>query len=76
MASVFAVPTFQLHPVSAAVSNRLPPNNTMSCFIAFGDKSRNNFKNFFQTQGFKFLFSPQRAQWAAFKGSIALKTPF
>ena len=76
MASVFAAPTFQLHPVSAAVLNRLPPNNTMSRFIAFGDKSRNNLKNFFQTQGFKFLFLPQRAQQGAFGGSIALKTPF
>ena len=40
-----AVPSFQLHPVFGAVSNRVPPNNTMSCFIAFGDRSWDTFKN-------------------------------
>ena len=28
----------------------------MSRFVGFGDKSWDNFKNFFQTQGFEFLF--------------------
>ena len=70
-----AVPSFQLHPVFAAVSNRVPPSNAMSCFIGFGDKSWDNFKNFFQTQGVEFLFLSQRARWAAFGGSIAPKTP-
>ena len=33
----------------------------MSCFVGFGDKSWDNFKNFFQTQGFEFLFLSQRS---------------
>ena len=70
-----AVPSFQLHPVFGAVSNRVPPSITMSCFIGFGDKSWDNSKNFFQTQGFEFLFLSQRAQRAAFGGSISPKTP-
>ena len=70
-----AVPSFQLHPVFASVSSRVPPSNTVSCFVGFGDKSRDNFKNFFQTQGFEFLFLSQRAQRAAFGGSISPKTP-
>ena len=28
----------------------------MLCFVGFGDRSWDNFKNFFQTQGFEFLF--------------------
>ena len=28
----------------------------MSCFVGFGDKSWDNFKNFFQTQGVEFSF--------------------
>ncbi|MGR6876293.1 hypothetical protein QM008_05700 [Bifidobacterium angulatum] len=47
----------------------------MSCFIGFGDKSRDNFKNFSQTQGFEFLFLSQSARRAAFGSSIAPKTP-
>lgn len=47
----------------------------MSCFIGFGDKSWDNFKNYFQTQWVEFLFLSQRARWAAFGGSIAPKTP-
>lgn len=70
-----AVPSLQLHPVFSAVSNRVLPSNTMSCFIAFRDKSLDNLKNFFQTQGFEFLFLSQRAQRGAIGGSIALKTP-
>lgn len=49
-----AVPSFQLHPVFDAVSNRVPPGNAMSCFVGLGDKSWDNFKNFFQTQGVEF----------------------
>ncbi len=70
-----AVPSFQLHPVFGAVSNRVPPGNAMSCFVGLGDKSWDNSKNFFQTQGFEFLFLSQRAQRAAFGGSISPKTP-
>lgn len=70
-----AVPSLQLHPVFSAASNRVLPSNTMSCFIAFGDKSLDNLKNFFQTQGFEFLFSSQRARRAALGGSMAPKTP-
>ena len=70
-----AASSFQLHPVFAADSNRVPPSNTMSCFVGSGDKSRDNFRNFFQTQGFEFLFLSQRPRLAAFGGSIAPKTP-
>ena len=70
-----AVPSFQLHPVFGAVSNRVPPGNAMSCFIGFGDKSWDNFKNFFQTQDVEFLFLSQRPRLAAFGGSMAPKMP-
>ena len=70
-----AVPSFQLRPVFGAVSSRVPPSNTVSCFVDFGDKSRDNFKNFFQTQGFEFLFLSQSARRAAFASSISPKTP-
>lgn len=70
-----AVPSFQLHPVFGAVSNRVPPGNAMSCFVGLGDKSWDNFKNFFQTQDVEFLFLSQRPRLAAFGGSIAPKMP-
>ena len=70
-----AVLSFQLHPVFGAVSNRVPPGNAMSRFVGFGDKSRDNFKYFFRTQGFEFLFLSQRVQRADFGGSIAPKAP-
>ena len=70
-----AVPSFQLHPVFGAASSRVPPGDTMSRFVGFGDKSWDNSKNYFQTQGFDFLFLSQRARLAAFGGSIAPKTP-
>ena len=70
-----AVPSFQLYPVFGAVSSRVPSGNAMSRFVGFGDKSWDNFKNFFQTQGFEFLFLSQRVRRAAFGGSIAPKTP-
>ena len=69
------VPSFQLHPVFGAVSNRVPPGNAMSRFVGFGDKSRDNFKYFFRTQGFEFLFLSQRARRDAFASSISPKTP-
>ena len=69
------VPSLQLHPVVDAVSSRVPPNDATSRFIGFGDKSWDNSKNFFQTQGFEFLFLSQRARRAAFGGSMAPKTP-
>ena len=70
-----AASSFQLCPVFAADSNRVPPSNTMSCFVGSGDKSRDNFRNFFQTQGFEFLFLSQSARRVAFGGSMAPKTP-
>ena len=70
-----AVTSFQLHPVFGAVSSRVPPSNTVSCFVGLGDKSRDNFKNFFETQGFEFLFLSQSARRVAFGGSMAPKTP-
>ena len=69
------VPSLQLHPVFGAASSRVPPGDAMSRFVGFGDKSWDNSKNFFQTQGFEFLFLSQRAQRAAFGGSISPKTP-
>ena len=54
-----AVPSFQLHPVFGSVSSRVPPSNTVSCFVGSGDKSRDSFRNFFQTQGFEFCFCPK-----------------
>ena len=69
------VPSFQLHPVFGAVSSRVLPGDAMSCFVGFGDKSWDNFKNFFQTQCFEFLFLSQRARRSAFGGSISPKTP-
>ena len=70
-----AVPSFQLHPVFGAVSNRVPPGNAMSRFVDLGGKSRDNFKNFFRTQGVEFKFLSQRAPRAAFWGSVAPRTP-
>ena len=46
-----SVPSLQLHPVFGAVSSRVPPGDAMSRFVGSGDKSWDNFKNFFQTQG-------------------------
>ena len=67
--------SFQLRPVLAAVSSRVPPGDAMSRFVDFGDKSWDNSKNFFQTQGFEFLFLSQSARRVAFGGSMAPKTP-
>lgn len=73
--SGFTVPSFQLHPVFGSARERVPSNDATSHFVGFGDKSWDNSKNFFQTQGFEFLFLSQRAQRAAFGGSISPKTP-
>ena len=70
-----SVPSPQLHPVFGAASSRVPPGDTMSRFVGFGDKSWDNSKNFFQTQGFEFLFLSQSARRVAFGGSMAPKTP-
>ena len=70
-----AVPSLQLHPVFGIDTERVPPNGAMSRFVGFGDKSWDNLKNFFQTQGFEFLFLSQSARRVAFGGSIAPKTP-
>lgn len=42
---------------------------------ASGTKVGTTSKNFFQTQGFEFLFLSQGARRAAFGGSISPKTP-
>ena len=55
------VPSFQLHPVFGIDTERVPPNDAMSRFVGFGDKSWDNLKNFFQTQGIEFLFLSQRS---------------
>ena len=67
--------SFQLRPVLAAVSSRVPPGDAMSRFVDFGGKSWDNSENFFQTQGFEFLFLSQRARRDAFASSISPKTP-
>ena len=54
--SGFAAWSFQLHPVFGGISKRVPPNDAASHFICLGDKSWDNFKNFFQTQGLSFYF--------------------
>ena len=69
------VPSFQLHPVFGAVSNRVPSGNAVSCFVGFGVENRDNFKHFFQTQGFEFMFLSQRVRRTAFGDSIAPRTP-
>ena len=56
-----AVPSLQLRPVLDAASSRVPPDDAMSRFVDFGDKSWDNFKYFFQAQGFEILFLSQRA---------------
>ena len=56
-----AVPSFQLHPVFGIDTERVPPNDAMSRFVGFGDKSWDNLKNFFPTQGIEFLFLSQRS---------------
>lgn len=68
-----SVPSLQLHPVFGIDTERVPPNDAMSRFVGFGDKSWDNLKNFFQTQGFEFLFLSQGARRAAFGGSISPK---
>ena len=70
-----AVPSLQLHPVFGIDTERVPPNDAMSRFVGFGDKSWDNLKNFFQTQRFEFLFLSQSARRVAFGGSMAPKTP-
>ena len=55
------VPSFQLYPVFGIDTERVPPNDAMSRLVGFGGKSWDNFKNFFQTQGFEFLFLSQRS---------------
>ena len=55
------VPSFQLHPVFGIDTERVPPNDAMLRFVGFGDKSWDNLKNFFQTQGIEFLFLSQRS---------------
>ena len=54
-----AVPSFQLRPVFGAVSSRVPPDDTMSCFVDLGDKSWDNFKNFFKLRALSFYFCPK-----------------
>ena len=74
--SVSAVPSFQLRPVFSAASSRVPPGDTMSRFVGPGDKSWDNFKNFFQTQGFEFLFLPQGTRRTALEARYRRKRPF
>lgn len=45
------VPSFQLHPVFGIDTERVPPNDAMSRFVGFVDKSWDNLKNFFSNSG-------------------------
>ena len=46
-----SVPSLQLHPVFGIDTERVPPNDAMSRFVGFGDKSWDNLKNFFSNSG-------------------------
>ena len=54
-----AVPSFRLHPVFGAVSNRVPLGDTLSRFVGFGDKSRDNSKTIFELRALSFCFCPK-----------------
>ena len=65
-----AVPSFQLHPVFGIDTERVPPNDAMSRFVGFGDKSWDNLKTFFKLRALSFCFchkvrggSPLEARW-------------
>ena len=45
------VPSFQLHPVFGIDTERVPPNDAMSRFVGFGDKSWDNLKKLFSNSG-------------------------
>ena len=70
-----AVPSLQLHPVFGIDTERVPPNDAMSRFVGFGDKSWDNFKNYFQTQGLEFLFLSQGARRTALEARYRRKRP-
>ena len=70
-----AVLSFQLHPVFGTVSSQVPSGDTMLRFVGPGDKSWDNFKNYFQTQGLELSSLSQGALRTAFRGSISTKTP-
>ena len=55
----FTVPTFQLSSVFDAVSNRVPPSNTMSCFIGFGTKAGAISKTHSKLGALSFRFCPK-----------------
>ena len=74
--SVSAAPSFQLRPVFTAVSSRVPPDDTTSRFVGPGDKSWDNFKNYFQTQGLEFLFLSQGVRRTALEALYRRKRPF
>ena len=71
-----AVPSFQLHPVFGIDTERVPPNDAMSRFVGFGDKSWDNLKNFFQTQGFEFCFCPKVHGGSPLEARWRRKRPF
>lgn len=71
-----AVPSLQLHPVFGIGTERVPPNDAMSRFVGFGDKSWDNLKNFFQTQGFEFLFCPKVRGGSPLEARWRRKRPF
>lgn len=71
--SVSTVPSFQLHPVFSIAVESVSPNSATSHFVGPGDKSWDNFKSYFQTQGLEVLFLSQGVWRAAFRGSISTK---
>ena len=46
-----SVPSLQLHPVFGIDTERVPPNDAMSRFVGFGDKSWDNLKKLFSNSG-------------------------
>lgn len=72
----FAVPSFQLRPVFGAVSSRVPPDDTMSCFVDLGDKSWDNFKNFFKLRALSFCFCPKGRGGTPLQAQYRRKRPF
>ena len=53
------VPSFQLHPVFGAVSNRVLSGNTMSCFVGLGAKAGTTSKTHLKLRALSFSFCPK-----------------
>ena len=54
--SGFAALSFQLLQVFGGISKRVPPNDATSHLVCLGNKSWDNFKNFFKLRALSFCF--------------------